>query len=345
MTSVQNLTAFEVQALPSLTREACDVLVICVAGRFEFPEPGSGEPPKIADEQVPPRWEDRYWGEPGETSLRYEGQTAYTRESTDIYVTGNAYAPQGRASADVRVRVRIGPCEKQARVFGDRVWRRGVMGLSPSDPKPFTEMPLVYERAFGGAAERRGDKPPAYEARNPVGVGLYGSAGEAKGKPLPNVEDPSHPIRSWRDRPPPVGFGPVARSWQPRAALAGTYDEGWVEKRAPLWPLDFDTRFFQAASAGLSAVPHLQGGEPVLLEGLSPRGPIKFELPKHRLSVRTDFVDGVDRRSFLLDAVAIEPEDAALTLIWRATIPTNGGRLLRHRRSLVRELENWEEGP
>jgi hypothetical protein len=203
-------------------------------------------------------------------------------------------------------------------------------------------MPLRYERSFGGVAAATGKESPAYEARNPVGIGLYGSAKEAIEQPLPNLEDPLYLMAAPTDRVPPACFGPVARSWQPRLGYAGTYDEAWVEQRAPLWPRDFDPRFFHAASLGLVASTGLRGGEPVVLAGLSPDGQIAFPLPRHRLMAKCVFRHRAGRRELVLDAVQIEPDERALTLIWRAAIPAHR-ELAQHEYSIVRELEPWEE--
>ncbi|MFL5344930.1 MAG: DUF2169 domain-containing protein [Hyalangium sp.] len=344
MPNLENLTRFHAVDLPSMNKEGEELLVICVAGRFDLPPAGrpSNEPPKPSDEQRPPVMEDVYWGEPGASSLRYEGQTAYTRPGTDIYVLGQAWAPGGKPVPEMLAAVKVGPCQKGIRVFGTRVWYRGALGLKASAPRPFESMPLRYERSFGGVAAATGKEPPAYEPRNPVGIGLYGSAKEAIEQPLPNLEDPLHLLSSPTDRPSPSGFGPIARSWQPRLGFAGTYDEAWVEKRAPLWPRDFDLRFFHAASPGLIAAPGLKGGEPVVLAGFSPDGQFAFRLPRHRLMVKSLFRHRVDRRELALDAVQFEPDEKALTIIWRAAIPAHR-ELAQHEYSLVRELEHWEE--
>lgn len=344
MPNLENLTRFQAVDLPSMNKEGEELLVICVAGRFDLPPAGrpSNEPPKPSEEQHPPVMEDVYWGEPGASSLRFEGQTAYTRPGTDIYVLGHAWAPGGKPVPEMLAAVKVGPCQKGIRVFGTRVWYRGALGLKASAPRPFESMPLRYERSFGGVAAVMGTEPPAYEPRNPVGMGLYCSAKEAIEQPLPNMEDPFHLLASPTDRPTPVGFGPIARSWQPRLGFAGTYDEAWVEKRAPLWPRDFDPRFFHAASQGLIASPGLKGGEPVVLSGFSPDGQFAFPLPRHRLMVKSFFRHRVDRRELHLDVVQLEPDEKTVTLIWRAAIPAHR-ELAQHEYNLVRELKPWEE--
>ncbi|HEX8700462.1 MAG TPA: DUF2169 domain-containing protein [Myxococcaceae bacterium] len=346
MPNLENLTRFKAVDLPSMNKEGEELLVICVAGRFDLLPAGrpSNEPPRPSEEQRPPVMEDVYWGEPGASSLRYEGQTAYTRPGTDIYVSGQAWAPGGKPVTELLAAVKVGPCQKAVRVFGTRVWYRGALGLKASAPRPFESMPLRYERSFGGVAQASGKESPAYEPRNPVGVGLYGSAKEAVEQPLPNLEDPLHLMSSPTERVPPAGFSPIARSWQPRLKLAGTYDGAWVEHRAPLWPSDFDSRFFQAASPGLVASPWLRGGEPVVLAGFSPDGQISFPLPRHRLLVKSVFRHRVDRRALRLDAVQLEPETRTLTLTWRAAVPAHR-ELSHHEYSIIRELELWEQEP
>lgn len=191
-------------------------------------------------------------------------------------------------------------------------------------------------------ARNSAKEPPEYEPRNPVGVGLYGSAKEAIEQPLPNLEDPLHLMSSPTERVPPAGFGPIARSWQPRLGFAGTYDGAWVKRQAPLWPSDFDLRFFNAATPGLIASPGLKGGEEVVLAGLSPDGQISFPLPRRRLMVKSIFRHRVERRELPLDAIHIEPDQGTLSLIWRAAIPVRH-EMAKYAYSLVRELEPWEE--
>lgn len=336
MPNIENLTSFEVVTFPSLDEGGRELLVACVAGRFDLPPAGrsSERPPTHSDRQVPPPMADTWWGQPDASSLHVEGQSTWFRSATDIYISGKAWAPRGRPVKEMQVGVRIGPCKKILQVFGERVWVQGVLELHPLEPRPFESMPLVYERSYGGAAE----------PRNPVGRGLYASARAAVEQPLPNLEDPLQLIRRHSDKVTPVGFGPIARSWQPRLAYAGTYDAAWIKNRAPLWPPDFDHRFFLAAAPGLVASPWLKGGEPVVLNGLSPDGQWAFPLPRHRLTVKVVFQHRVERRPLVLDAVHFESEERALTLIWRAAVVAHG-ELSRHEYSVVRELESWEEAP
>ncbi|WP_071896335.1 DUF2169 family type VI secretion system accessory protein [Cystobacter ferrugineus] len=344
MPNLKNLCPFAVADFPSLTKEGLEVLVVCASGRFRLPPAGrpSSEPLKPSEEQPLPPLADVYWGEPGRSSLRHEAQTAWVRPGTDVYVSATAWAPGGRPVSQMLAAVRVGPCRKGVQVWGDRIWTRGVLGPRPSEPKPFESMSLLYEHSFGGVAQSREDAPPQYEPRNPVGHGFYTSVREAMGCPLPNIEDPLRCMEGPTDRVEPVGLGPIARGWQPRLALAGTYDAQWVERRAPLWARDFDERFFFAAAPGLRTDIHLRGGEEVVLSGCSPDGQYAFLLPRCRLGVKVYFRHRKELRALRLDAVHLEPDEHAVTLIWRATIPAHR-QLSAFEYGVVRELEPWEE--
>ncbi|PRP97429.1 hypothetical protein ENSA5_34210 [Enhygromyxa salina] len=343
MGPIENLSPYGFAFLPNVDRDGEEIVVVAAAAHFALPPAGRRHLGPLApcEDQAPPHFDDVYWGDPTTTSLRYEGQSAYTRPGTDIYLNGSAHAPGGRAVAEVAVELAVGSCRARARVFGDRVWVNTAGALRVSPPVPFVRMPLVWERAFGGGSVDAGEH--GYEPRNPIGVGVYASARAASDAPLPNIEHPAALISELWSRPPPVGFGPIGRHWRPRVAFAGTYDESWVRNRAPLWPDDFDERFFLAAAPGLSAIPHLRGGEPVIMSGVDPGGGLGFRLPTVRLSCKSVFKRRVERVGMRLDAVILEPDEGSLTLILRATVAL--GRGGDHNYTVVRALEDWEAMP
>lgn len=343
MADFENATPFGARTMPSCDREGRDVLLIVVGAQFELPEPGDRDPRlRLFPTQEPPPLADEYVGEPGVSSIRREGQSTYTKPATDISVRGDACAPNDKPVTAMSVNIRVGPCAVDLRVHGDRVWQRAVtLGVRPSDPVPFLRMPLVWERAYGGVATSSTEQRPAYEPRNPIGCGLETDPNDAIGKPVPNIEDPRQLLRHLSDRPRPMGVGPVARHWQPRVSYAGTYDETWKRRRAPLWPNDFDLRFFCGAPTPLQVVPHLTGGEAVGLGGLHPEGPIGFRLPKLRLATRSRFIDRTVRAIPVLDGVLIETDLRRLTVYYRVAVPAPLS-LIKHRETLLRLLEPWE---
>ncbi len=82
-----------------------------------------------------------------------------------------------------------------------------MLGAAPSEPAPFTRMPLRWERSFGGPGNKA----------NPVGRGTRVLEEESGLVPLPNIEDPSRPVVSRDDAPPPAGMFPILPTW-PAAA-------------------------------------------------------------------------------------------------------------------------------
>lgn len=320
-----------------------DLAMVVVAARHDMPVPGrsSTDPCPISAEQLPVPVGDEYNGEPGASSLKWEGQGGSTRPGTDVYVSGHGWAPGGRPTSRISVGARVGSCQRSAVVFGERFWKQGLSGTVPSSPYPFERIPLLYERCFGGSVDGARGRTATIIDHNPVGRGIHPDPGQ---HPLPNIEDPHQLITSPADRPMPQGFGPVARGWLPRRAFAGSYTQTWVDTRAPLWPPDLDPRFFLAASAGLQAVPHLRGGEPVVLVGMHPDGPIRFALPKLHMVAKFDLGDRVLRRMLVLDAVMLEPEELCVTTIWRASAVVRPTMLAVQSTSL-RVLEPWEQPP
>jgi len=344
--NLENLTSYAAAIVPSMSKEGVDLLMVVVSGRFSLPRPGarSEEPCPPTDEQPPVRLADEYRGEPDRSSLRYEGQSAPGRLATDVVLEGHAWAPRATATTRVDVTLTVHQrFQKTVAVIGEREYGMGVGVAAPGAPQAFVKMPLVWERAFGGAEE--GDATPrAFEPRNPVGRGFFGSVIRAIGAPAPNLEDPADLVATHLSRPRPMGFGPVARHWQPRLGFAGTYDQRWIEELAPNWPPDFDRRFFQSAPADQQVTPHLEGGEWVGVSGVSPEGPIRFRVPADRIVLKSYFRDGPKRKRMTIDQLLIEPDEGTFTVTWRALFPLSTS-MFEHQYSIVRPLEKWEDAP
>ncbi len=125
--------------------------------------------------------------------------------------------------------------------------------------------------------------------------------------------------------------------WPQRRRYGGTYDQAWEAERLPLLPLDFDPRYYQAAPEDQQSQGFLRGGEPVLLEGLHPSGPLSFQLPRVSLVFETVFDDLTRvRHAADIHTVVLEPDLPAVSLVWHT-------RLECHSRvTLLRETRIWE---
>jgi hypothetical protein len=314
---VENHTPFEPGLFLLPNERGIETLYVVVKATFDI----VGHALRVAEQQRPIVFADEALGEPGQSSLKYASELHLIKPATDVVLVGSAHAPHGRPVTQCGVSLRVGAMVKVIQVLGDRVWRTGLAGQGMSAPQPFLEMPLVYERAFGGVHDR-GDGKALYEPKNPVGRGFRGerSAGEMEGLPLPNLEDPQALIRDPDDTPRPMGVGPIAPSWEPRRSFAGTYDEAWKASRAPYLPLDFSPRFFNYASPELTARGYLRGGEPVEIGNCSPGGMERFTLPVCAIDVAVDLDGLIVRPELVLETVLLEPGDLRVCLTYRCAV-------------------------
>ena len=291
-----------------------DTLFVVVRGTFPLGRSAAAPQP------VAPTAADVYWGDPARSSLKYASEVHVGKRGTDVVLVGSAHPPGGRAVTEMLVAVSVAEKRKVVRVHGNRTWRALAGGFSR--PEPFTTMPLTYERAFGGVQEL-GNGTALAEGRNPVGVGFRGrrSQTEVVGRMLPNVEDPMVPLKSYGDSPPPAGFGFVAPGWLPRRAHVGTYDQAWKSNRAPYLPGDFDRRFCNAATPDLTFDRFLTGGEPLEINGASPDGLVRMNVPMARPRLTVAIAGKRHSPSAELETILIEPDEGRLSLSWRARLP------------------------
>lgn len=316
-----NGSPFLLEAQQAIEKSGRRLLVVLVKGTYAFPA-RDGEVAQPAAQQAPVLVSDVFDGEPGLSTPLFESDYATRKPRCDVIVHASAQAPGQLPVRELDVAFRLGACEKWAHVVGDRTWRYGVVGLSPSAPEPFTSMPITYGRAFGGSCEL-GGQVHAHPA-NPVGRGYAGPHGEADlhGQPLPNIEQPGEPISLSNGRYRPWSFGPIGRSWQPRQPLAGTYDERWKEEVFPLLPEDFDERYFQAAPED-QQIDYPQGGEEVRLLNLHPqRSHIFFSLPPLEMPVAVlDATRKLHLLQAVVDSVTLDVHNEQLIVLWRAQHP------------------------
>lgn len=253
---------------------------------------------------------DVYYGDPTLSSVKYEADTAPEKSKVDIIVNGAALARPGSTVDRIKVSLRVADIHKELIVIGDRP-RLGVFG-TVSNPQPFSSMPIVYERAFGGTLNERGKFE--MEPRNPVGVGHKGAnaVDHSVKTSMPNV--------SYLDgRNAIAGFGFISRQWQPRLPLAGTYDATWQTKRWPLLPDDFNSSYFQAAPLDQQS-DKIRGGDIVEVENMTLTGKWRFRLPTLSVPIFCIYSDRIDRIKLRTDTIILEPNTYGITLKARAKI-------------------------
>jgi hypothetical protein len=319
---LEHLTGMQTGCTMGLDKEGREHLVVCVKGTFHLP--GKGGLPELMPEQVPLVEADIFTGEPGLSAPVYESDFAPVKPRCDILLNGCAYAPGGRPATRVPVGLQFGTMKKTFNVIGDRVWESNLLSTRPSWTKAFVRMPITYDRAFGGVDDSQQD-PRKVRAvmENPVGVGYHHdiTSRTVNGRPLPNTEEAGHAITSPDKKYRPMALGPIGRGWHPRAALAGTYDQNWMDNIFPFLPPDFDNAYFQAAPID-QQVPYPQGGEPVILTNLTPEGRVGFPFPRINLIVWFFLRNGEEREQrAVVDTVMLEPDQARFTVTCRTSIP------------------------
>jgi hypothetical protein len=303
---LDNRTPFSAESFVIPDLDAQEVLLIIMVASFESPNGGSL---RLAVEQSPVCPSDVFHGDPAMSSTHYESDIALIKPYVDVLLNGSAYAPLDREINKTTVGMAVGDIKKTLHVSGERVWAAG----APIKPLPFTKMPIVYERAFGGMT-KGGD----LDLRNPVGIGFKGAVSfdESIMTEVPNIEYPDQLIESKTNKPKPAGFGAIGRYWKPRCDFAGTYDQKWLDERFPLAPKDFDIRHYQAAPLDQQSKT-IRGGEDVLILNMTPNEKWRFRLPKLNVPVHLLYED---IKNIPMDTVLFEPDNYRVRMTSRLAI-------------------------
>jgi len=238
MWTINNNTPFATERCWVRDRIGAEVWLVAIKATFDIRPDGQL---CLAEEQEVVNLAPKSREDGENPSLLYDTDMPHLKNNTDVLVEGHAYTPRGEPASDVHVRLQVANINKTLRVFGDRVWQQTLGKASLTRPRPFTKMPLVWERAFGGSdLSAENSKHHGWEARNPAGCGFATHQEHLDEQAAPNIEDPQALIGHWNDRPNPLCFAPIAGHWSPRVELAGTYDENWEQTKQPLLPDDFD---------------------------------------------------------------------------------------------------------
>ena len=337
--------------LPGQSPEGEYILSVLVKRTFDIVP---GDACVRAAEDLPLNAGDEFWDHPMNSSVKYESDFIPFKPRTDIVLNGFAHAPAGRATSSCTVALQVGGTRKELLVLGDRVARYAGGGAPVfTDPEPFTTMPVVYERAYGGIDVYSDIRLPYPYPRNLVGSGFVvkNSPRSLERATLPNIEPPDalitpetlcvHEYAQWTTRPMPAGFGWFPKTWMPRASLAGVlpcdrateqelrraYAEllKGEEKAAYLKHgfRDMDFHFFNGASPGC-AFARVDPGESIVTENMAPEGALGFRLPDATPRIGLDIGEGVQEPPVALHTVMIRLEDRQVDMVWRGAVPYRG---------------------
>ena len=331
-----NTTGMEAGICVSTDKDGYEYCVVVIKGTFSINKDSNLS---LSENQAPLVYADEHFGDPGSTAIKYECDFAPYKPYTDILVNGHAYSETGKPVTETTVGLSVGSVRKIAKVFGNRVWESSIVGFRASKPEPFIKMPLNYDRAFGGSDNfHENENKNGSELRNLVGLGFYKNSDSEniKNKPLPNIEDPNSLIKSWSDKPSPMGFGVIGRGWQPRIKHAGTYDKKWKDERFPFLPNDFDEQYFLSSPQN-QQLPTLQGGEVVRCVNMTPERILAITVPTIDIPVAYYFRDRIENIVPKLDTFLIEPDERRVLITWRCKMAL--GRKL----NALREIKVGQE--
>ncbi len=216
MWMIKNLTPYAAAGSWVQDKDANKLWLVVMKATFDILPDGRT---RLADNQLPPLRSPLHYEGPGTSSIQSEADLLGSKRTSDIIVNGAVYAPGGRTVASADARITLGGIDKWLRIFGERIWERGALdGVRLSSPKPFSQMPIRYERAFGGWDQHSEDpQEHRFEPRNPIGRGFAIRESHCVGSLAPNVEYPGHLI-SVLERP--ATAGRVRSSGLPLVAAA-----------------------------------------------------------------------------------------------------------------------------
>jgi hypothetical protein len=258
----------------------------------------------------------------------------------EVVLLGAAYGPGGQPVTERRVSLTVGAHQRHLLVVGDRQW---TSRDSISAPVPFVRMPMTFDRTFGGSCDVLVDEgsvvtvayPPNRHGRGfdpePAARALGDMLKPPEGyprwdqtRPLPNLEDELRRVERYEDTPAPVCWGavpmdtllhlergvvlpegnpPLPHDAQIGSMLGTSWMKDGIFHRAhPDWVLDLPP-----------------AGATIEMDGVSPRGTIRFPLP--RLAVLADFTVGevTGTRTLAPQMLVLLPEEDRFYLVYRRT--------------------------
>lgn len=271
---------------------------------------------------------DVFEGDPATTPLQSEQDIAPFKPKTDLIIRATAKAFESELRRDWPVTIDIPDrLHHSFHVRGPSMWFKSMMGWKLSQPDPVIEVPLTYALAYGGQYETE-DGAVFYE-QNPAGIGFMTKTGLRKVKSFPAPQIgllAEFMALTPTDEMMVLGTMPVAKTWLPRRAHAGTFDTAWEKQRHPRMPIDYDLAFWNVAHSRLQLRPHLLGDEKVKLTGVSfVHETLSLRLPGAKLALQSAVDPAAPILPLTLDTVdldvrGVDDGRVTVTLLWRAIV-------------------------
>ncbi|MEQ1636222.1 MAG: DUF2169 domain-containing protein [Methylococcales bacterium] len=332
---VENHTAFPSQYYQMLDVSDQVFHVIVCRQTFNLRKIDSEGCLVLADEQTPLVTGDQFYRDINNSSIIQESDFSPYKPKCDIlFAYAYAHAPGGKACPRWPVAVQIGAWQKQFTVTGPRKIQLDDSGLwHLTEPEAITQMPICYEKAYGGTCQWPLDNPDPEqiyaEQRNPIGCGYLNPEWLEKAQlnsfPASQIEAFDQAFVANDFDYPVVGLGAIGRWWLPRRSKAGTYDDIWKKTRWPHLPFDFDFSYWNSAPED-QQIDYPKGGETVTLINLHPNSRVQFRLPHFNVKLLLHLDAGIPLfKPMSVDTLVFDLKNLQLIVVQRALIAASAG--------------------
>ncbi|SFV51298.1 putative exported protein [hydrothermal vent metagenome] len=283
---------------------------------------------------------DIFYEENMSASVLFESDYIAYKPHADLVVNGFAHSDEPKRYWDCGIKA-IRPLsddnhevlvEQNLTVTGERYWRDGFRGWRVSRPQKTTKVALRYENAYGGVVldpNKEGEYLKYYH-QNPIGKGIFHKSLIKQNIAIeaPQIEAKGQFIEQKERDYTPQGLGFIHRSWQPRLALAGTFDNDWLENKHPVMPDDFQESHNNGANPNLQLKDrgYFEVGDIIILENLLKGKSVQaFILPDFHFKAEVHIANEklasyLDIDTVVVDIRADEMSDNAIYISYRKRI-------------------------
>ena len=230
------------------------------------------------------------------------------KKNTDIVLNANAYSPFNEKMRSWNCGVKIfdpnGDLIKDyfLNVKGEKeLVKIGVFWI-PRLREKASEVPIRYERAYGGIVKDSENNMIKTNYYNPVGCGIKKIIDEND-----IVYSPQINYQNIVFTKTPAGFGFIGKIWKNRLKYIGTYDEKWLKDVYPYNPDNFNYMYYQSAHPELIMNGYIKPETTIELYNLMKNSEIAyFKVPKFELIARLKFHTGEIFQKMDLDTLVID---------------------------------------